>query len=71
MHYVVNVSIKKKKKNDYILNFNLIEGVNLIFESCNNACNKSKEKFEKFGLTISCLFVGYKDYQEHSFKEQQ
>ena len=61
---------RKENKNDYFLNFNLIEGVKLIFGSCNNACNKSKEKFETFGLTISCLFLGYKDLQEHSFKEQ-
>ena len=56
------------KENDYILHFNLIEGVKLIFD---NGCNKCKEKFEIFGLTISCLFVGYKDLHEHSFKEQK
>jgi hypothetical protein len=55
------------KENDYILHFNLIEGVKLIFD---NGCNKCKEKFELFGLNISCLFVGYKDLQKHSFKEQ-
>jgi hypothetical protein len=55
------------KENDCILHFNLIEVVKLIFD---NVCNKCKEKFEIFGLTISCLFVGYKDLHEHSFKEQ-
>jgi hypothetical protein len=50
----------KEKIIQYILNFNLIEGVKLIFDFCNNYYNKSKEKFKKFALSISCLFVGYK-----------
>ena len=63
---IIALSCKEK-----ILNFKLIKGMKLLFNSCDNCCNKSKEKFETFGLTISCLFIGYKDLQEHSFKEQK
>ena len=61
----------KRKNIEDIFNFNLIKGVKLIFNSCDNCFNKSKEKFENFGLAISCLFVSFKDLQEHSFKEQK